>query len=182
MLGAYFTLIDTAEEKSQFEELYDRHKELLMTIAYRILKDEALSEDAVHDAFLALAKNMGKLSGRSSVQIRNYLIIIVKNNSFNIYNKRKREEYIEEPEELAPELQSVEIDIESRAAQQKLAELIKSLDPKYADVLILKYFYGLSVNETAALLGISADNVKTRLYRGKNMLKKKLAEVYRYDK
>lgn len=156
MLGAYFTLIDTAEGQSQFEELYDRHKELLITIAYRILKDEALSEDAVHDAFLAPAKNMGRLSGRSPVQIRNYLIIIVKNNSFNIYNKRKKEEYIEETEELAPGLQSVEIGIESRAAQQKLAELIKSLDPKYADMLILKYFYGLSVNETAASLGITA--------------------------
>lgn len=156
MLGAYFTLIDTAEGKNRFEELYDQYKALLMTIAYQILKDEALSEDTVHDAFLAPAKNMGKLSGRSPVQIRNYLIIIVKNNSFNIYNKRKKEEYIEETEELAPGLQSVEIDIESRAAQQKLAELIKSLDPKYADMLILKYFYGLSVNETAASLGITA--------------------------
>ncbi len=156
MLGAYFTLIDTAEGKNRFEELYDQYKALLMTIAYQILKDEALSEDAVHDAFLALAKNMGKLSGRSPVQIRNYLIIIVKNNSYNICNKRKKEEYIEETEELAPGLQSVEIDIESRAEQQKLAELIKSLDPKYADVLILKYFYGLSVNETAASLGITA--------------------------
>lgn len=153
MLGAYFTLIDTAEGKNRFEELYDQYKALLMTIAYQILKDEALSEDAVHDAFLAPAKNMGRLSGRSPVQIRNYLIIIVKNNSFNIYNKRKKEEYIEE---LAPGLQSVEPDIESRAAQQKLAELIKSLDPKYADMLILKYFYGLSVNETAASLGITA--------------------------
>lgn len=156
MLGAYFTLIDTAEGQSQFEELYGRRKELLITIAYRILTDEALSDDAVHDAFLAPAKNMGRLSGRSPVQIRNYLIIIVKNNSFNICNKRKKEEYIEETEELAPGLQNVEIDIESRAAQQKLAELIKSLDPKYADVLILKYFYGLSVNETAASLGITA--------------------------
>lgn len=182
MVGAYLTLIDTAEGKSRFEELYDQYKALLMTIAYHILKDEALSEDAVHDTFLALAKNMGKLSERSSVQIRNYLIIIVKNNSCNIYNKRKKEECVEEIEELAPELQSVEIDIESRAAQQKLAELIKSLDPKYADVLMLKYFYDLSVSETAASLGISADNVRTRLYRGKNMLKKKLSEVYRYDK
>lgn len=182
MVGAYLTLIDTAEGKSQFEELYDQHKELLMTIAYRILKDEALSEDAVHDTFLALAKDMGKLSGRSSVQIRNYLIIIVKNNSYNIYSKRKKEECVEEISDFIPELQNVEIDIESRAAQQKLAELIKSLDPKYADVLMLKYFYGLSVNETAASLGINADNVRTRLYRGKNMLKKKLSEVYLYDK
>lgn len=182
MVGAYLTLIDTAEGKSRFEELYDQYKALLMTTAYQILKDEALSEDAVHDAFLALAKNMEKLSGRSSVQIRNYLIIIVKNNSLNIYSRRKKEECVEEIEELAPELQSVEIDIESRAEQQKLAELIKSLDTKYADVLILKYFYGLSVGETAASLGISAENVRTRLYRGKNMLKKKLSEVYLYDK
>ncbi len=181
MIGFYLTLLDTAEEKSKFEELYQEYKSTLITVAYKILKDMALSEDAVHEAFLSLARNMNKISDRNCIQIRNYLIIIVKNASYRIYNKRKEELCIDDIKETIPDIQNVEIDVEDRESQQRLMTLIKSIDEKYADVLILKYFYDFSDKEIAESLGISLENVKIRLHRGKSMLKCKLSEVDCYD-
>lgn len=181
MLGAYLAMLDTPEEESKFEELYNQFKPTLITVAHQILDDMDLAEDAVHDAFLSLARNMDKISNRKCIQIRNYLIIIVRNSSYRIYNKRKKEICADEIDENIPDFQNVEIDIEEKAEQQKLMELIKMLDEKYADVLILKYFYDLPDKEIARSLGISLENAKIRLHRGKAMLKSKLAEVKSYD-
>lgn len=49
-------------------------------------------------------------------------------------------------------------------------KLIKSLDRKYGNVLILKYFYDMTDREIADDLGISLENVKMRLHRGKKAL------------
>lgn len=181
MLGIYLAMIDSTEEKSKFEELYNQFKPALITVARQILEDTNLAEDAVHDAFLSLARNMNKISGKNCIQIRNYLIIIVRNASYRIYNKRKKEVCVEEAEENITDLQNIEVDTEDREAQQKLMELIKTLDVKYADVLILKYFYDLPDREIAGSLGISLENAKIRLHRGKNMLKGKLSEAEFYD-
>ncbi len=181
MLGIYLAMLDNPEEESKFEELYNQFKPTLITVAHQILDDIDLAEDAVHDAFLSLARNMNKISGRKCIQIRNYLIIIVRNASRRIYNKRKKEVCIEEIEDNIPDLQNIEIDTEDKVAQQKLMTLIKTLDEKYADVLILKYFYDLPDKEIARSLGISLENAKIRLYRGKAMIKNKLSEVESYD-
>ncbi len=177
MLGIYLAMLDNPEEESKFEELYNQFKPTLITVAHQILDDMDLAEDAVHDTFLSLARNMKKISGRKCIQIRNYLIIIVRNASYRIYNKRKKEICIEEFEDNIPDLQNIEIDTEDKAEQQKLMALIKTLDEKYADVLILKYFYDLPDKEIARSLGISLENAKIRLYRGKAMIKNKLSEV-----
>lgn len=181
MLGIYLAMLDNPEEESKFEELYNQFKPTLITIAHQILDDMDLAEDAVHDAFLSLARNMNKISNRKCIQIRNYLIIIVRNASYRIYNKRKNEICLEEMEDNIPDLQNIEIDTEDKVAQQKLMTLIKTLDEKYADVLILKYFYDLPDKEIARSLGISLENAKIRLYRGKAMVKNKLSEVKSYD-
>ncbi len=181
MLGLYLAMLDTPDEKSKFEDLYNKYKSTLITVAYQILKDRTLSEDAVQETFLALARNMKNISGRNCIQIRNYLIIIVRNASYRIYSKQKKEICIEDIDENIPDLQNIEIDTEDKAAQQKLMALIKTLDEKYADILILKYFYDLPDKEIARTLGISLENAKIRLHRGKIMLKNKLSEVESYD-
>lgn len=177
MLMMYLSLLDTDEEKSTFEKLYYEHRMRMYHIAYGILKDIQLSEDAVHEAFLSLARNMNKISGRDCIQIRNYLIIIVRNTALRIYNKRRKEICVDEVYAIEPILDNIEIDVEKKDVQERLFQMIKGLDEKYADVLILKYFYDMKNKEIAKEIGISLENVKIRLARGKNLLKEKLAEA-----
>lgn len=91
MLFFYLQMIDTDEGKNKFEMVYTKYKDLLYYIAHTILKDVQLSEDAVQDAFFALAKNMKNFQSQSCNQIRNYLIIIVRNAAYRIYNQNKQE-------------------------------------------------------------------------------------------
>ena len=48
------------------------------------------------------------------------------------------------------------------------------MDSKYGDVLMLKYYYDMSINEMAEQLGLTPENVKVRLHRGRAILKSKL--------
>lgn len=119
---------------------------------------------------------MNKISGRDCIQIRNYLIIIVRNAALRIYNKRKKEICVEEVYTVEPSLDNLEIDVEKRDVQERVFQMLKGLDEKYADVLILKYFYDMKNKEIAKEIGISLENVKIRLARGKNLLKEKILE------
>ncbi len=174
MLSLYLLLLESVEEQKTFQEIYYSYRSLLYQVANQILKDTWLAEDAVQNAFLSLAKNIKKISGWNCIQIRNYLIIIVRNAALQIYNKNQNEISVEEIPETNTDLHKIEIDIENKDAQKILFTYIKSLDAKYGDVLILKYYYGLRNKEIAKCLKISLENVKIRLVRGKSMIKKLL--------
>lgn len=177
----YLSMLDREEDKILFEQLHEEHKNIMYAVAFKILKDKQLSEDAVYEAFLSFAANIEKIKGKNCIQIRNYLIIIVRNAALRIYNSRKMEICVEHVPDDSLNIYDMEVDIEERSAQRELFKLIKSLDEKYSDVLILKYYYGMKVNEIAASLGISRENVKIRLVRGREMLKKKMREDSFYD-
>ena len=111
-----------------------------------------------------------------------FLSCSAKNAALKIYNKNKRENDIGDAEEDIPDISDLETDIENRDNQRRLLEIIMSFDEKYSDVLIMKYYHGMKDREIAFKLGISLENVKIRLVRGKNKLKKKLMEENYYDR
>ena len=63
----YLSMIESESDKSLFEQLYIRYKGLMYHIAYRILQNREDAEDAVHQAFVSIAKNIKKLQ-RSTVR------------------------------------------------------------------------------------------------------------------
>lgn len=173
MLVFYLQMTDTDEDKSTFESAYKAYRKLLHYIAYTILKDSYLAEDAVQDAFFSLARNIKKFSGKSCNQIRNYLIIIVRNAAYRIYNKNKQEYPSGQIDLIADSL-----DLESVSEQKELlAQLfrtLKTIDSKYSDVLILRYYYNFKVKDIARILKITPQNVKVRIHRGKTILKENM--------
>ena len=91
MLTIFLSALETEDERLSFEEIYNDNKNILYNCAYSILRDEPSAEDAVQDAFVSLARNFEKTKQMERNQIRGYMIIIVRNAAFKLYNKRKRE-------------------------------------------------------------------------------------------
>lgn len=75
-----------------------------------------------------------------------------------------------------PDVGSMNFDIEDKIYQRYVFDLIKAMDCKYGDVIILKYYYDMSSKDIANSLKISPQNVKIRLHRGKEILLNKLTE------
>ena len=136
---------------------------------------------------MAIAKNMNKVSEiaeQGDDNLRNYLIIIAKNSALTIKSNNKK--YILSDnmynKKYTTNQKDIEIDIENQDSQERLFELIKTLDEKYSSVLILKYFYGMKNEEIANHLGITKSNVNTRFVRAKEKLKKLMEKEGFYDK
>ena len=58
----YLELLATPEEKDKFQALYERYYGLLLHIANQILRNHHDAEDATQEAFLAVVKNLEKIS------------------------------------------------------------------------------------------------------------------------
>lgn len=72
------------------ERVYDKTNGILFGYAMSILKDQGLAEDAVQESFLRLSKNLDKIDSPESKRTLNYMITIVKNLCYTIYNKRAK--------------------------------------------------------------------------------------------
>lgn len=57
----YLQTIDDSSDKVKFERLYLHYQAFMYRIAYHILKNKQDAEDAVHNAFLSIAKNIEKI-------------------------------------------------------------------------------------------------------------------------
>lgn len=170
MLVFYLSQIDVENEKGKFEKIYTLYKGLMLSRAYEILRDRDLSEDAVHNAFVRILKNLKKIDEPESMRTKSFVMIVLENVAKTMYVKRKKEKIVELDDNLA---QSYDIaaDTEVKLTAQYLAEKIAELPEKYRDILVLKYLNGLNDKEIASSLGISSAAARKRLQRARERLR-----------
>ena len=92
MLNLYLTLIDTDEDKLRFTALDQQYRHLMFYIAREVLCDEHLSEDAVQEAFLRIAKNFHKIGEIPCPKTRNLVVIITKNIAITMVSHNNNKE------------------------------------------------------------------------------------------
>jgi len=170
MLTLYMTLIEADELKDKFNALYLKYRNQMKWIAYNILGDDGLAEDAVHNAFLRILSNLEKFSEINCQETKNLIVIIIRSVSIDMYRKRNRE--YEHTDVFDREI-SAESDFSTVQAEDILKE-IETLPEIYRDVLLLKVEYEYKDREIAKLLDISTDTVSKRLERARKQLKQKL--------
>ncbi len=171
MLSFYLTLIDLPEEKDKFTQIYNEYKDLMLNLAYSILKEKSEAEDAVHEAFLRILKNLHKIDEISCPKTKGFVVVIVKNVSKTMLQKRKKHKTLEIIEDIVGINQNVVAD---EIDAKYVAECIEKMPEIYKEVLYVKYRFDCSLNETAKILGISKSAVEKRFQRAKKLLKEML--------
>ncbi|MHB1313951.1 MAG: RNA polymerase sigma factor [Christensenellales bacterium] len=163
--------IDEIKEEV-LEQLYKRYSKLMYCVAYDILRDHYLAEDAVQTTFYKLAKNNFKVDSISCKKTKTFVVIITRNVAISKYNTVKTESirYEEELIEI-PDDQFLPLDLViSKENTANLHGLLATLDHKYADVVLMKYFCEYSTAEIASLFGVTEQLIRVRLHRAKRML------------
>ena len=173
------SLLQTEREREQFRGIYKDKYLKMYHIAPGYLKQQEDAENAVQDAFLALAENFEKYSYLSGREMTGLCVSIVKNKAIDMIRRRKR--YSEaELEELVLYDERTEANPEDALGQEQAAgalqRALEQISEVFRETLILKYYYGLSNREIAKIQGVSAKTVEMRLYRGKQKLKVVLDE------
>ena len=88
----YLALIEGEADKRKFERLYMNYRQTMYYIAYGILKNRAVAEDAVHQAFLRVIDRLEKINEEDCHKTRGYLVIITKHIAIDMYRKQQREQ------------------------------------------------------------------------------------------
>ena len=143
--------------------LYTAHWRYLVRLAVLLVDDVASAEDVVQDAFVALHRRTGALRDPDAALA--YLRTTVLNRSRSVLRRRqvaRKHLRVAEPEASAPADHDVIVREEHRAALYA----VRRLPRHQREVLVLRYWSGLSEREIAQTLGISTGAVKSAASRG----------------
>ena len=150
-------------EKS-FETVYNQYADMMYRIALSHMTRREDAEDVVHDVFIKYMQTSPSFS--DDEHERAWLIRVTVNRCRDLLRRRAIRRYVgfDEIEEIPAEEEPYE--------GQGIIATVSSLPDKYKSVIILHYLEGNSVEQCAAILGLSESAIKMRLSRGREMLKK----------
>ncbi len=173
----YFALIDKESDREKFVALYEKYKKKMYHTAYLVLQDSYSAEDAVHEAFISVARNLDKIHSVDSAETAAYMCRAAKTRALNIYNAKKKETEQESFLEEGRDIPFDEPEFERICARSEVAEIAKcinQLPSPYRDVIVLRYLDDMPPREIASALGRKPDTIKKQLSRGRQMLKNML--------
>jgi RNA polymerase sigma-70 factor (ECF subfamily) len=155
----------------EFEEIFEENYTLVYRTAYGVTGRAEDAEDVVQTIFLRLLQREHPRDLLKNP--KGYLYRAAVNLSLTIVQRRRRRALTEESEDLAA---SIPARASSRAEElhRKLYEAIAQLQPKAADILILRYLHNYSDAEIAKLLATSRGVIAVTLYRSRARLRKLL--------
>lgn len=150
------------EQRKEFEILYSQcHKKLFAT-ALQLTSKYYVAEDILQETVISAYENFGKL--RNKQFFVTWITRILINNCNKYYKKSKRIEtcQLEEIANLSGEDSNTDFDIDY---------MLSMLDRKHREVVCLKYFSELSLEEISQVLNIPLGTVKSRLSRAMDKLR-----------
>lgn len=165
------------KEEDALIEIMDMYGDYLLRMAFLLMKDHQRAEEAVQDTFLTAFQKIDQL--KREELLKSWLTTITINHcrqqmrswSYkHIFpNIEMAERMMEDHRSTTPEEELLEVEW-----NQHLTSAIHQLDYKYREVITLFYFNELKISEITVLTNTKENTVKSRLKRGKVLLKKLL--------
>ncbi|KAA0549516.1 sigma-70 family RNA polymerase sigma factor [Bacillus sp. BGMRC 2118] len=143
-------------------------------LAYSFVKDQQIAEDIAQDVFIKCYKYLN--SYRGEAPIKSWICTITVNTAKD-YLRKKKVNVFTYSKQILEELlstESAEVVFEKNNEKDVLLQKVLALPFKYREVIILHYFYDLKISEVGTMLELKENTVKTRLSRGRDLLKKQL--------
>lgn len=160
----------TQENSDKVKKLYELYEQPMYRIAYAVLHDEGLAEDAVSEAFIRLMGKLHKIGDCRSSRTKNYIIKIIKSTSINIYRRNKKRFSSELPIDEALQIAD---DSQSSDRNTSVQEILSDLSEPDRSIIVLRCIKQMPWREVADRLSITESNARKRFERTKKRLKMK---------
>ena len=151
-----------------FTELYHRHYAAAVGIAYSTLSDRHLAEDAAQEAFAIVCRDLARL--RRDDKFVHWLNAICRKVACRLVKWKSRGGLPEDrPWTAAREPSDDRIDSHDDRANM-VRQSVQRLSASAREIVVLRYFSGLSHERIAVALGISAQAAHSRLCRARRKM------------
>ena len=173
---------------TSFDELLDRHEKAVFNLIFRLVGDYEEAADLTQETFVAAYRSFHAFRGESEVFTWICQIAVNKcKNKFKERGRRRRFEFLvrdlkqedgeaveDDSGMLGVEDRTPLTELEKKELQEKIVAAISVLPDDFRLVVVLRDLQGLSYQEIAEMVGISMDALKSRLHRGRALLRQKL--------
>lgn len=175
-------------DRDAFTRLVDETSGHIYRVALQILGDEQDAEDVLQETYIKAFRALPNFEGRSSVTTWLYRIAV--NEALMLVRKRKPQSIsIDEgaPFDAESESEAMEIvdfcclpegELLTSESRKFLDQAIKNLPTNLRVVFVMRDLEGMSIQETSEALGLSENNVKTRLLRARLRLRQELSVYF----
>lgn len=174
-----------AGDEAAFTELVRRHEGRVYTLALKMLHNPADAEDVLQETFINALR--GLKTFRAEATFATWLYRIAYNATLMKLRKPVTTLSLDEtiegdesamPRELMDWSHDPEAEVLNRETRHMMQAAVDTLSPALRSVFVLRDMDGLSTEETATVLGVSLEVVKTRLHRARMILRNELADYY----
>lgn len=144
-----------------FEAVVDRYGDALARYLARLLGDRARAEELAQETLLQAYRALPKLKGE--LALKPWLYKIATNNAYKELRRRRLIQFVPLLEHLSHS-QNVERQTERR---DLVSRALATLDEESRTLLVLTAVEGFSYQEAAAIVGLSPEAARKRIYRAK---------------
>ena len=159
-------------DTNAFAQLVDRYKDLVFTLALRMVKNREEAEEVSQDTFIKAFKSLDKFKGKS--KFSTWIYRVAYNTCLDRLKKIKREYNVvaidEFTEHQVKTLDNALDKMEQDEHKQKIQECLQLLPSDDSFLLTLYYFEERSLEEISKVVNLTANNVKVKLFRSRKKL------------
>lgn len=161
-----------AGDSNAFSVLVDRYKDLVFTLSLKMLKNREEAEEVAQDTFIKVFKSLSKFKGDS--KFSTWIYKVTYNSCLDRLKKNKKEQLkVAIDEYTEHQVKTIDNALENMVEeerQQAIKACLELLPPDDSFLLTLYYFEGQSLDEIAKVVGLTANNVKVKLFRSRKKL------------
>lgn len=172
-----------ARDADAFRTVMQRYNQRLYRVARGILRNDGEAEDAVQEAYVRAFSHLADFRGESS--LATWLTRIVMNEALGRLRSQRRMAGRDGPALNVSEAEIIQFPLAAKAddpertlAQREILNLVQKITDDLPDVyrivFMTRVIEGMSIEDTAELLGIPPETVKTRLHRARRLVREQL--------
>jgi RNA polymerase sigma-70 factor, ECF subfamily len=161
-------------DRQAFADLYERNKTAIYRYCFLMLTDSDAAEDATQETFIKIFANIRLLKKPES-----YLpwLFSIARNEVMMHIRRNRRNGVHIDDDVWDETTPYEM-VVSAEGTEIVQRLLQNLKSEYREVILLREYEQLSYTQIAEVTGDTENSVKSRLFKARKALTKKLKEYY----
>ena len=156
-------------------ELYDRFGRVAYGLARRILRDDALAEDAVQEGFLAAWRSAARFVPERA-KASTWLLTLVHRRAVDLVRREERRRTDTLDEGAEPAGGATDEAVWLRFERERVQDALARLPDQQREALELAYYGGFTQSELAERLGQPVGTIKSRMFTGLSRLRELLTE------
>lgn len=162
-------------ETSAFSTLVDQYKDLVFSLALRMMKNKEEAEEVAQDTFIKVYKSLSKFKGDS--KFSTWIYRVAYNTCLDRLKKNQRQQQTvtidEYTEHQVKSLDNAYDQLEKKERELAIQNCLKLLPSEDSFLISLYYYEEQSLEEISKVIGLKPNNVKVKLFRAR----KKLATI-----